>query len=626
MPQYLAPGVYVEETTFRSGTIEGVSTSTAAFVGPTRYGPTYGTPTLLTSLSDFEAIYGSIDPLYFDDQSGTSMVNYVAQAVRSFFDNGGSSLYVSRTYYPDPGGNAGFAQAQVISSASLPQTVTWRARYQGRAGNLTLTVTFAFSQNVLSQPPSGAPAVKGVNPYDLVWISPAATPSNNPGVGGSFYWAESYLNTTTGAQSWRFHPQSDLTGNTFTDVASLAGHEVRVLTASLQITYPDLVPRTDFYPGLTFDPRSSSSFSQTFAAVLNDSYYALTRPIIFSFSDSSLPAGIEIAQLLLAQVDIPSVIQGKKLGQYTAVLSGGLDGDRPIPDQFEGDLVPGIKSGLLALEDVLDVSIVAAPGSTYQANTNQTSYADALQITNQLIAHCEKMLYRIAVLDSPDNMAVSDISAWRGQIDSSYAALYYPWVRILDPVTNQEANMPPSGFVCGIYARSDNEVGVHKAPANEVVTDALGFEFLLNKAQQDLLNPQGINAFRFFPGRGYRLWGARTTTSDVLNQYVNVRRYMNYLKKSIDLGTQSVVFENNGPALWASVTQLVTDFLTDEFRNGRLFGTSPAEAFFVRCDLTTMTQVDLDTGRMVCLIGVALLKPAEFVIFRIGQWTANSQL
>jgi len=624
MPQYLAPGVYVEETTFRTGTIEGVSTSTAGFVGPTRYGPVSGTPTLLTCFSDFEAIYGSIDPLFFDDQSGTSTVNYLAQAVRSFFDNGGSSLYVSRTYYPDPGGTNGCAQAQLVSSDSLPQTLTWSARYPGREGNLTLTVTFAFSQNVLSQPAGGVPAVRGVNPYDLVWISPAATPSNPPGVGGSFYWAESYLNTTTGAQSWRFHPESDLTGNTFTDVTGLSGFEVRVLTASLQITYPDLVPRTDFYPGLTLDPRSASSLSQTFASVLNDSYYALTRPIIFSFSDSSLPAGIEIAQLLLGQVNIPSAIQGNVVGQYTVVLSGGLDGYRPIADQYEGDLVPGIKSGLLALEDVLDVSIVAAPGSTFGGNNGY--YDDALQITNDLIAHCEKMNYRIAVLDSPDNSAVSDISAWRGQFDSSYAALYYPWVRILDPVTNQEANIPPSGFVCGIYARSDNEEGVQKSPANEVVTDAISFETILNKAQQDLLNPQGINCFRFFPGRGYRLWGARTATSDTLNQYVNVRRYLNYLKKSIDLGTQSVVFENNGPALWASVTQLVTDFLTDEFRNGRLFGTTPAEAFFVRCDLTTMTQVDLDNGRMVCLIGVALLKPAEFVIFRIGQWTANSQL
>jgi phage tail sheath protein FI len=197
-------------------------------------------------------------------------------------------------------------------------------------------------------------------------------------------------------------------------------------------------------------------------------------------------------------------------------------------------------------------------------------------------------------------------------------------VRILDPVTDLEINLPPSGFVAGIYARNDNDEGVQKAPANEVVTDAIGFEVFLNKGQQDLLNPQGVNCFRFFEGRGYRLWGARTATSDTEWQYVNLRRYMNYLKRSIDEGTQSLVFESNGPDLWASTAQMVTDFLTNEFANKRLLGSTKAQAFFVRCDATTMTQNDLDNGRLVCLIGVSLLRPAEFVIFRIGQFTASS--
>jgi phage tail sheath protein FI len=219
---------------------------------------------------------------------------------------------------------------------------------------------------------------------------------------------------------------------------------------------------------------------------------------------------------------------------------------------------------------------------------------------------------------------VSQISAWRGQIDSSYAALYYPWVQILDPISDTEITLPPSGFVAGIYARSDQEVGPHKAPANEVVTDALGFELMLNKGQQDVLNPLGVNCFRYFPGRGYRLWGARTATSDTAWQYVNLRRYMNYLKRSIDVGTQYVVFETNGPDTWNNTQQIVSDFLYNEFVNGRLFGTTKAQAFFVRCDQTTMTQVEINSGMLVCLIGVALLRPAEFVIFRIGQFTATS--
>jgi phage tail sheath protein FI len=641
MPQYLAPGVYVEETSFRTSTIEGVSTSTAAFIGPTRYGPISGPPELLTCLADFEAIYGSLDPLDFVDGGGTPMVNYVAQAVRSFFDNGGGSLYVVRAWSADTTDptNTGYAIATLPTSASLPQILTWKGRYPGAAGNVTVAVTLSIGQNVLSGS-STSPAVRGLNPFDLVWIS---TIESLPGTGGAFYWAESYLDKNTGGQSWRFYDQAG-TIRYLKGFAPVAGptdinpatDEIRILRASLQITSPDLVPRTDFFPGLTFDPRSSTSLSQMFAPVLNNRHSALTRPVIFSYSDNSDAAGIEIAQLILSQitvngaaVDVPTMIAGK-VGPftYTEQLQGGNDGDRPKEPQYQGAEVdpsnPLTKTGLFALEDITDVSIVAAPGSTYGGD-GSTYGLDARQITNDLIAHCEKMRYRIAVLDSPDNEAVSQVSAWRGQIDSSYAALYYPWVRILDPVTDLETNMPPSGFVCGIYARNDNEVGVHKAPANEVVTDALSFEVLLNKAQQELLNPEGVNCFRFFEGRGYRLWGARTATSNAEWKYVNLRRYMNYLKHSIDNGTQSVVFENNGPALWASTTQLIRDFLSNEFRNGRLLGTTEDQAFFVRCDLTTMTQNDLDNGRLVCLIGVALLRPAEFVIFRIGQFTASSQ-
>jgi uncharacterized protein len=631
MPQYLAPGVYVEEVSFRTGTIEGVSTSTAAFVGPTLYGPIEGTPSLLTCLSDFEAIYGGIDPFYFVDAG--SMVNYVGQAVRSFFDNGGGSLYISRTWNPGLGAVPGFgyAQAMLGTSASPPQVLTWNARYPGAAGNVTLTVTFSIGQNVLSGT-TAAPIARSVQPYDLVWMSTVSSP---PGVGGSFYWAESYLNKATGGPGWRFH---DAFG-TVRDLTTLVPgvDEMRMFTANLQITYPVPFPntptRTDFYPSLTFDPRSENSFAQTFATQLSDSYYALTRPIIFSYSDSGDSAGIEIAQLMLAQVaavgglviDIPAMIGGIA-AQYIEVLTEGNDGYRPLEPQYQGMEDPSnplIKTGLVALEDVTDVSIVAAPGSTYLANSVYS--ADAQQITNDLIAHCEKMLYRIAVLDPPDQSAVSQVSAWRGQIDSSYAALYYPWVRILDPITDTETNMPPSGFVAGIYARNDSEFGVHKAPANEIVTDAIAFEISINKGQQDLLNPQGVNCFRFFEGRGYRLWGARTATSDTEWMYVNLRRYMNYLKHSIDNGTQQIVFMNNGPDLWASTEQLISDFLTNEFANGRLLGATKAQAFFVRCDLTTMTQNDLDNGRMVALIGVSLFRPAEFVIFRIGQFTASAQ-
>jgi phage tail sheath protein FI len=178
--------------------------------------------------------------------------------------------------------------------------------------------------------------------------------------------------------------------------------------------------------------------------------------------------------------------------------------------------------------------------------------------------------------------------------------------------------------VSGIWARNDIDHAVFKAPANEVVRTAIDFEQRLTKAHQEVLNPQGVNCFRFFPGRGFLLWGARTISDDSETKYVNVVRYMRYLMHSIDRGTQWVVFENNSEQLWDRVRRTVEDFLFNEWKAGGLMGTKPEEAFFVRCGRMTMTQADIDNGRLICLIGIAPVKPAEFVIFRIGQFTASA--
>jgi uncharacterized protein len=307
------------------------------------------------------------------------------------------------------------------------------------------------------------------------------------------------------------------------------------------------------------------------------------------------------------------------------LLDGGDDGNRPTASEYEGDPKSiDDKSGLKAFEDLEDISIVAAPGSTYGFETD-TYHAQAATIVQLLIAHAELMRYRIAVLDSGDGQDISQVRAMRAALDSKYAALYYPWIRILDPVTQQEIYLPPSGFVAGIYARNDIQRAVYKAPANEVVPLALGFERMLNKAQQEVLNPEGINAFRFFEGRGNRLWGARTISSDPEWKYVNLRRYFAYLERSIDVGTQWAVFEPNGPSLWANVRRTVADFLFNEFVSGAFLGDKPETSYFVKCDRSTMTQNDIDNGRLVCLVGVAVVKPAEFVIFRVGQWTADAK-
>ncbi len=301
------------------------------------------------------------------------------------------------------------------------------------------------------------------------------------------------------------------------------------------------------------------------------------------------------------------------------VLTGGTDGALPGTSDYQGseDAATLRKSGFLTLEDVEDISIVAAPGYSAGYNGGDQSRIETIQAL--LIAHAERMKYRIAVLDSPDGMSVGGVREFRGRIDSKWAALYYPWVTIVDPVTERELDLPPSGFVAGIYARTDVERGVHKAPANEVVRLAVDFEVPVNTGQQEVLNPEGVNCLRFFEGRGHRVWGARTATSDGEWKYVNLRRYFAFLERSIDKSTQMFVFEPNGNRLWDNVRRTVEDFLYNEWRSGHLMGLKPEEAYFVKCGRSTMTQNDIDNGRLICEIGVAPLRPAEFVVFRIGQ-------
>jgi Bacteriophage tail sheath protein len=255
----------------------------------------------------------------------------------------------------------------------------------------------------------------------------------------------------------------------------------------------------------------------------------------------------------------------------------------------------------------VDVALVAAPAAPAAA---------------ALVEHAERLRYRFALLDSGEGQSVEQASALGGPVDSAYAALAYPWLRVDDPITGGEIALPPSGFVAGLYARNDAAHGVQHAPANDPV---LGATPTVRLGPRDLesLAQRAINPFRTLPSGQTVLWGARTTSADPEWKYVSVRRYLIYLEHSIDQGTQWAVFEPNGEQLWAAVRSSVEDFLFDEFRRGALLGTTPDEAFFVRCDRTTMTQDDLDNGRLVCLVGVAVVKPAEFVIFRIGQWTAD---
>jgi len=295
-----------------------------------------------------------------------------------------------------------------------------------------------------------------------------------------------------------------------------------------------------------------------------------------------------------------------------------------------------LSTALRALAPIDDISMVAAPGLT-----SGTAYA-------ALIAHCETLLDRVAILDAVDTNAAFDTGDFTGlenpttanpaglrPANSTFGAFYFPSIQVFDaaaalmtakqnPPGDGLIFVPPSGHVAGIYARTDTTRGVFKAPANEPVLGATGLRYALSNADQDVLNDNGVNLIRSLNG-AIRVWGARTVGGDANGdfKYVSTRRYFNFLRKSIDQGTQFVVFEPNSPALWQRITRSVSDFLLLQWREGGLFGDTPAKAFFVKCDADTNPPEVREAGQVVTEIGVAIVKPAEFVIFRIQQITGG---
>ena len=579
MPEYLAPAVYVEETSFRAKSIEGVSTSTTGFVGPTRKGPTTGALELITSFGDFERIYGGYENLQY--ASGAA-VNFIANAVKNYFDNGGARLFVARV---DSGGTTS-ASEFIVDGADPADNIRFVVRTPGETGNGRIAVDLVSVDAATAQTLDRAPNGTILNDNGTVYRKQGRD------------WVQNDVDGTVfvrgNTAEWRD------AGDTVLPAAGSANAEfvtVNVLARDLDGNEAfhenlGLVTGHPRFIGDILSPTPSRRIDQlenTFAIEIGANVTGFGVHTILATADAALS------------------------------LTGGTDGDRPVAASYDAPLAL-----LAAIEDI---SIVASPG--YSALPNPTRLA----VQDRLITHAEtRRAYRIAVLDTPPEQTPTTALTVKSRIDSSYAALYHPWIFASNPLAQpgdesipREILLPPSGFVSGIYARNDNSKGVSKSPGNETVRGALRFETDIGFAEQELLNPRGVNCLRFFPGRGNRLWGARTTSSDPEWKYVGPRRYFIYLEHSIDRSTQWAVFENNGPQLWANVRQSVSSFLYNEWVSGALLGANPEEAYFVRCDRTTMTQSNLDNGQLICLIGVSVLKPAEFVVFRIGQKTADSR-
>ena len=513
MPEYLAPGVYVEEIERGPKPIEGVATSTVAFLGETERGPIK--PRFISSYGEFLRLFGEV----YDAGK------YLPYAVKSFFDNGGRRAYIAR----------------IVGAGGAASTLT--------LGDYTIT------------------AVGPGTASDRIWvrIDEGTTKRVKPG-------------------------EQDATSIGF----------------RLRIFYWASLPAN----------------AQPFDPVANDKL--LPRPSLSEdFDDLSLDAnspnywqkrvGNGNSSLVTLQVAPTATLPTATTG---GALANGANGADPGAPEYEGDApAADQRTGLaaLAMDPYRDVAIVCAPGASDD-------------IVQKVITHCEVNRYRFAVIDSPAGTAVATNLDPRTTIDDTkYAAFYHPWIVVSDPRSGNRVKIPPSGAVCGIYALTDNTRGVWKAPANETVAGALDLEFDVTHGEQENLNPKGVNVIRRFPGRGIRVWGARTLSSDPLWKYINVRRLFIFLEASIYYSTQWVVFEPNDPKLWARVKQTVTLFLRSQWREGALFGEKEEEAFTVAVGRETMTEDDILNGRLIVEIGIAPVRPAEFVVFRIYQKTSEAK-
>ncbi|RPI31619.1 MAG: phage tail sheath family protein [Chloroflexota bacterium] len=312
-------------------------------------------------------------------------------------------------------------------------------------------------------------------------------------------------------------------------------------------------------------------------------------------------------------------------GTYT--LSGG--GLKPLTAaDFIGD--PAARTGLGGLEALDDVRLVVCPDvmAGYDGSTEAKERIKMVQ--EAVISHCERLRYRFAVIDTPPGLNPQQAKEWRNYVnfDSSYAAMYYPWIEVADLSGSGSTSklVPPSGHMVGVYNRTDANRGVHKAPANDIVMGAVNLEIQISKGEQDVLNPIGVNCIRSFPGRGIRVWGARTLSSNGAWRYICVRRLFIMVEASMDIGLSWVVFEPNDSTLWAKVVRDVTSFLRVVWRSGALFGNTPEQAFYVKCDAELNPSEIRDLGQLIIEVGLAPVKPAEFVIFRISQWAgANAE-
>jgi uncharacterized protein len=539
VPEYLSPGVYVEEVDRGPRPIESTGTSTAVFVGFTEKAEEVreidgrnvaidllNSPQLVTNWSQYRQKFG-----------GFVEGAYLPLSVYGFFNNGGSRCYV-------------------VSVRTIPNATT---RLLNAAGEPALTVRSKLS---------------GVGGLDL---RVRVQPSTN-GAGAS---ADGDGGAAEGESESESHP--------FNLVVE------RRVDADTYVTRETL--RDLYFEEMEVEGKRR--------VAVKSARNQKSELIDLAVADHAMP----LAQLWPQEQQQSLNIDQKQLAA-------------PTTTEFRGDILE--RSGIEGLEMLDDARIIAVPDLMTTMPGEKLDLKMVKAVQTDMISHCERLGDRVCILDTPPGLSPQQVKVWRQDVtgfDTSYAAMYYPWIEVMDPATNRTIKMPPSGFVAGVWAGTDNRRGVHKAPANEVIQGVTGLETRVTKGEQDTLNPIGVNCIRSFAGMGIRIWGARTLSSNALWRYISVRRLFNMIETSIENATQWTVFEPNDPSLWSKVSRDVGAFLTTVWSSGALFGASPGQAFYVKCDAETNPPESRDMGRLVVEIGIAPVKPAEFVIFRISQWS-----
>ena len=587
MAEYLSPGVYVEEYDSGATPMQGVSTSTAGFVGLAERGPVIGQPQLVTSFADYKRMYGG-----YLSQAAYGSNRFLPYAVEQFFANGGARAYIMRAV---PGDAKAGSRTTGVLKLTAANPGAW-------AEDLRVVVTPASKAKTQVLAVNGADLTlknaDGFNPGDVVELFDGKTAAHAT--------VKSVLDKVV-----------TLDAPCTLDVADTkVGTAKYIKTCEITLT-ARLGETVETFENLSLKPDALNNVCVKTAKsdlicveVTAAKAPAAPAPKEKDKDGKEIPAPAPKAASI-----VPYELCGGSGSELVLTLQGGSNGSvlTVTPDAFLGkDDGPGKRTGLQAFQENGNVSIMAIPGVTTP------------EVQAALIAFCENKKSCFAILDIPMELKkTNDVAGFRDMYDSTYAAMYHPWLEMYDAGAKRSAYFPPSGAMAGIYARTDIERGVHKAPANEVVRGCTGLSCAYNEGEQDILNPIGVNLIRSFTGRGIRVWGARTISSNGLWKYLNVRRLFIYVEESIKANTNWVVFEPNSSALWSRVTRTIESFLATCWRDGALAGSSPSEAFFVECGPTTMTQDDIDNGRLICQIGIAPVKPAEFVIFRITQKTAS---